>query len=224
MAHILINNQELENIRKSKYISSGDEGCCYYYKGLIYKIYHELSSSRNIYFNLEITNNIAFPKDILMSLEDRKIIGYTMNLLCGKNLQNGFLEELSLENLKKAYQNIRNEIEKFSYIDMNNISLTNILFDYEKNSFNLIDTSLWTKEQYITSNINVERFNSMLIKALSITLDWNRYFLNSEPILFDLYGMYLSGQSYFIEFLTEIEELNSEIKGKKVLKIKDIIN
>ena len=35
--------------------------------------------------------------------------------------------------------------------------------------------------------------------------------------------MHLNGESYFIEFLTELEMIVSELKNEKVKKIKDLI-
>ncbi|MBQ8891842.1 MAG: hypothetical protein IJ068_03145 [Bacilli bacterium] len=218
----MVDEQELEKIKSSKYISSGDEGICYLYRGLIFKLYRELMHDRKIDFDYEVSQNIAFPNDILISIDNKKILGYTMNLLNGINLKNGFVEDLELNDLKNAYKNIRREIERFSYIDMNNISLTNILYDYINKEFNIIDTSLWTLKGN-SNNKNIERFNYILIRCLSITLDWNRYILNSKQILFDLYGMHLNGESYFIEFLTELEMIVSELKNEKVKKIKDLI-
>lgn len=221
MSCVLVDKDELEKIKQGKYISSGDEGSCYLYNNLIFKIYHNHIYNRRVYFDLEKSNNIAFPEDILIDINTKTIIGYTMKLLHGINLKNGFFDNLDLLKLKNAYINIRKEIEKFTYIDMNNISLTNILFDYSQNNINLIDTSLWMYV-YNLNNINVQRLNHTLIKALSITLDWNRYKLNSEQILFDLYGMHLNGESFFLEFLTELEIKVSEEIQDKVKTIKDL--
>ena len=222
MACVLVSEEELEKIKNSQYINSGDEGICYLYKGLIFKLYHDLVHERKIDFDYEKSNNIAFPNDILVSLETKRILGYTMKLLNGMNLKNGFHSDLELNDLKNAYKMIRREIEKFTYIDMKNLSLTNILFDYVNKEFNIIDTSLWTLEGN-SNYLNIERLNFILIRALSITLDWNRYKLNSEQILFDLYGMHLNRESYFLEFLTEIELLNSKKKKEEVRKIKDLM-
>ena len=222
MACVLVDDKELENIRKSKYLSSGDEGICYIYKDLIFKIYKYLIYDRKLHFDLEKSDQIAFPEDILVYKDTKEILGYTMKILHGVNIKNGFLESLSISDLKKAYIKLRIEIERFSYIDMENISLTNILFDYDKNHLNLIDTSLWVPSNY-ASDLNVERLNYSLITAISTTLDWNRYFLNSDKDLFDLYGMYLNHSSHFLEFLCLIEEKVSERKQDKVKTIKDLI-
>ena len=219
MSCVLVSKEELERIKKGAYINSGDEGTCYLYNNLIFKIYHNPVYNRKVSFDLEKSNNIAFPEDILIDINTKTIIGYTMKLIQGINLKNGFSNDLNLLDLKNAYLKIKKEIERFSYIDMNNISLTNILFDYNKNIINLIDTSLWT---YGNDNKNIQRLDYMLIKALSITLDWNRYKLNSEQVLFDLYGMHLNGNSYFLEFLTELEIKVSDLKQDKIKIINDL--
>lgn len=219
MSCVLVSKEELEKIKKGTYVNSGDEGTCYLYNNLIFKIYHNPIYNRKVNFDLETSNNIAFPEDILIDIDTKTIIGYTMKLIQGINLKNGFSNDLNLLDLKNAYLKLKKEIERFSYIDMNNISLTNILFDYNKNIINLIDTSLWT---YGNDNKNIQRLNYMLIKALSITLDWNRYKLNSEQVLFDLYGMHLNGNSYFLEFLTELEIKVSDLKQNKIKIINDL--
>lgn len=221
MACVLVDENELKKIKQGKYINSGDEGSCYLYNNLIFKLYHNSIYDRRVYFDLENSNNIAFPEDILIDINNKTILGYTMKNLSGINIKNGFLDDLNLENLKNAYKKIKNEIEKYSYIDMNNISLTNTLFDYRNNNINLIDTSLWTSGVEL-DNLNKERLNYMLIKALCITLDWDRYKLNSQKILFDLYGMHLNGNSYFIDFLTEIERSIMELNQCKIKTIKDL--
>ena len=221
MSCVLVDEKELENIKNSKYISSGEEGCCYLYNNLIFKLYHNQIYNRKVYFDLENSNHIAFPEDILIDINTKTILGYTMKLFNGTNLKNGFSDNESLSELKKAYIEIKKELENFSYIDMGNISLTNILFDGNNKCFNLIDTSLWKYGENLTS-INIQRMNYMLIKALSFNLDWNRYPLNCEQILFDLYGMHLNGNSYFLEFLTELEIKVSNIKQDKVKTIKDL--
>ena len=220
MACVLIDDKEIEGIKRGKYISSGDEGDCYLYNGLIFKLYTKKEFERKIFFDLEKSNRIAFPMDILVSLSDKTIIGYTMKEMKGNDLRNGFLDSLELKRLKMSYELIRSELLKYRFIDMKNISLTNTLYDYTNHQFSLIDTSLWTT----TGNSNnIEKFNQILMNALSITLDWKRHPLNINQNLFDLYGMYLNGESYFLDFLNELEIATSEKKQSKVLTIKDLM-
>lgn len=221
MSCVLVDKKELEKIKQGEYLSSGDEGSCYLYNNLIFKLYHNQIYDRRVNFDLENSNNIAFPEDILVDINTKMILGYTMKILSGIDLKNGFLNDLNLLNLKKAYISIKKEIEKFSFINMNNISLTNILYDYKSNKINLIDTSLWNT-LLDANRINLERLNYNLIKALCITLDWNRYKLNSDQVLFDLYGMHLNNESYFLDFLNELEIKVSELKQKKINKIEDL--
>lgn len=222
MAVVLVNDLELKRIKNSQYLNVGDEGTCYLYKNLVFKLYHDLIYNRKIYFNSFESDLIAFPKDILLSYENKKVLGYTMNYMGGQNIKNGFSENMKLSILKKSYMELKAELEKFRNIDMNNISLTNILYDETKEKLQLIDTSLWIPNGDSYFN-NLEIINHMLINALSINLDWNRYLLNCDKELFELYGLYKNGYSYFVEFLELLEIKVKQVKNKEIKLVKDLL-
>jgi hypothetical protein len=149
-----------------------------------------------------------------------------MHYLNGEKFIGGFLENLDLQKLKEAYLKTRIIILKLKNIYMDDNCLENMLYDYQSNNINLIDTSRWYKE--INGEIkSINEFNWQMTTALLENLKWKQYRLNHDKQLLDLYMEYkytdFEGiESLFIEFLNELELKVSEYKGEKVKTIKDL--
>lgn len=225
MGRVLVDRREIEEIKNGFCLGRGKEGACYYLEddNIVAKIYYYFSANRQVYFDSESSRLITFPIDILIDSCSNSITGYTFNPTRGEHFKNGFRNFLSLEDLKKAYQEICLEIKKYPNIYMDDNCLDNILFDYVNKRMSLIDTSRWyPKEDSLERNLEI--FNWQIMTALCQgNLDWVNNPLNRDNKLFELYRMHkLEIQSLPMEFLEELERKVSEIKGEKVKTIGDL--
>ena len=225
--NVLVDRREIQEIKFSPRIGNGKEGCCYLPDddNKIYKLFHYYDGKRKIYFDNLSNNQRAFPEDILIDKDSNLIAGYTMYYLSGEKFINGFHEDLNLEELKKAYLEMRLIILKYKDIYMDDNCLENMLYDYKFSRINLIDTSRWyPKMDGQIENIN--EFNWQMMTALLRNLDWKSFKLNRDKELFELYLIYKKLEnisSLFVEFLMELEKKVSEYKQTKVKTIKDLI-
>ena len=225
---VLVNEREIEEIRFSKIIGIGNEGYCYLpaNDNLIVKLFFDnyKEKVKHIYFSELNCSQIAFPIDVLYNSSEN-IIGYTMNYLSGVKFVNGFKDDLLLSDLKKAYLNIRNIILNLKNVYMDDNCLENMLYDYINNKIKIIDTSRWyeNKDGQLES---INELNWQMMTALIRNIDFKRYKLNHEKGLLDIYLTYQYSEhllSVFMDFLSELELVVSEYKGKKVERIKDLI-
>ncbi len=175
MSPFSINFYDIAEIKNKKtFLNSGKEGACYFLddKTLI-KLFHVLDAKRKIYFSSYKSDNIAFPIDVYYYDNTSFIEGYTMNYLEGVNIAQGFKSSLLIVDLINAYNKIRMEIEKFSNIYMADLVGVNILYDYQNNKINIIDTSKWypMKDGMLK---NISRLDAILIDRL-LTVIKNDY-------------------------------------------------
>lgn len=225
MNTVLVDRIEVKEIRKNKCIGRGKEGSCYFLKQehQVVKIYHIWDSKRKIYFD-QGSDRIAFPNKILLDKETNILVGYTMNYLEGIKFLDGFQDKLSLEELKKSYQELKEIIKNLKDIYMDDNCLENMLYDYNLKRINLIDTSRWyPKENGYIENIN--EYNWQMITALLRSINWKNFKLNQEKKLYELYLIYDHLENIpnlFLEFLEELENKVSEYKGYKVKKINEL--
>ena len=224
---VLVSEKEIERLKSSKPMGQGKEGTCYFQGNgsKIIKLFYEKELERHneISFTNMYHEQIAFPIDVLIN-EKGETIGYTMNYLSGIKIINGLNDSLSIEDLKKAYFNMRIIILKLKNIYMEDNCLENMLYDYQKNRINLIDTSRWYEK--LDGQIgSINNFNRQLITALINSIDFKHHKLNHDKRLFEMYLDYRKTEdvlSLFIEFLNEIEKKVSEYKGEKVKTIGEL--
>ena len=145
MAIIRVNYKEIEALRYGVLVGYGKEGRCYFQEddNLLVKLFHYFIKDRQIYFSYLKDARISFPVDILKYEDTESVVGYTLPFLQGESLKDGFKMDTSLEKLKESFLELKELINKYKDIYMNDICLDNIFYDYDKNQFNLIDTSRW---------------------------------------------------------------------------------
>ena len=224
---VLVSEKEIERLKSSKPMGAGNEGTCYFGDNgsKIVKLFCEKEIERHI--EISFTNmhheQIAFPIDVLIN-EKGETIGYTMNYLSGIKIINGLNDSLSIEDLKKAYFSMRIIILKLKNIYMEDNCLENMLYDYQNNRINLIDTSRWYEK--LDGQIgSINKFNRQLITALINNINFKHHKLNHDKRLFEMYLDYKKSEdviSLFIEFLNELEIKVSEYKGEKVKTIGEL--
>lgn len=240
MAVVFVNRRRVEEIRQEICIGRGKEGSCYLPSddNKIVKLYHIWDAKRKLHFMNCEHPSIAFPKDILLDEETKMLVGYTMYFLGGMHFSNGFLDKLSLEELKKSYQQVKQLIMNYPNIYMNDNCLDNMLYDYRFRRINLIDTSRWyERENAFVENIN--ELNWQLTTAILENIDWEHFPLKNNPGIKHNYELYLAFQkcftqkqianksvvmipNLFLEFLEELEVEVAKEKKEKVLRIKDL--
>lgn len=225
---VLVSDKYLEKLSCLKPKGVGKEGKCYLPNNgnKLVKIFDEEYKVEKINFVGLENSQIAFPIDTLYD-KNGNLRGYTMYYLVGEKFINGFLEDLKLQDLKQVYLKTRILMLKLKNIYMDDNCLENMLYDYQQNKINLIDTSGWYQE--LDGEIkSINEFNWQMMSALLKNVNWKQYKFNHDKQLLDLYLTYkytsFTGiESLFIEFLNELELKVSEYKGEKVKTIKDLI-
>ena len=211
----------LEIERNNIFLGNGKECSCYFLNNnLVIKIFKTVSKYKNIYIKDYTSPNIAFSKDIYY-LEDSNLIkAYTMNYLKGKDIYLGLDSSLLIDDLIKAYNKIRKEIENFPNIYMADLVGVNILYDNSTNEFNIIDTSEWYKlKNGLTYNIN--NLNYSLLKSLfrTINLEQSEFRSNKLRKLYQEYKdlileLEIHDLDLFMNFISELVAYNKEYKDK----------
>lgn len=219
MSKVLVDYKRIEEIRTLKVLGRGKEGSCYLLNDQeVIKLYHILQGNRKIYFEGFESGNISFPKDILFYSD--RIIGYTMNYLHGEKIINGFKRELELEKLKQMYIDIRNVINDYDNIYMEDFCLENILLDYQSNKFNLIDTSRWYLKEN-SKDKNIMWLNKSLVYVLlRKNLECLNECQNKSKQLFELYRLYKLGCE--VPFLELLDVIKDDVEKKSNFKIKTL--
>lgn len=219
MGKVLVDDHDVEAIRFGRKIDvNGKEGTCYFSEedNQVVKIYHMYLPRRKVYFENLSDNNISFPNDILFDMETGLIAGYTMDYLSGIKLLDGFSKKLEIQKLKKAYLVIREKLKEYNDIYMGDLVLENILFDYQRNIFKLIDTSRWYP-CFDSYRENSKLLDGALAHALCYNhLYWLKENLGVSKELLKLYQAYQDYQ--FIPFLELLEMSEEEIKQKTGIK------
>lgn len=242
MGVIRVNYREIEEIRFGYCLGSGKEGRCYFYEedNCIVKLYHCMLRHGQLYFDDLYDSKIAFPRDILFYENTDLIAGYTMPYLRGKSLNNGFFSDMSFDELKLAYLELKKLIEKYKNIYMDDLCLDNIFYDKAKKSFSLIDTSRWyPKKDGYKENIN--DINWVFIACLILNLDIKNNIIFEDRTVIELYSMYyhyglqsirkyhnftfdrIDISELFLQFLKVVVEKTSENEGKNIKTIKELI-
>ncbi len=235
MGRFSVDFQGIEELKREKeFLSSGKEGACYFLDSkTIIKLFHILRGNRKINFKGYKSDNIAFPIDIYYYDDTNLIEGYTMNYLKGMSLSKGFDSSLLIDDLKNAYNKIRMEIEKYPNIYMDDLVSVNILYDYNSNNFNIIDTSKWYKKKD-AKLINISKLNAILIdKLLDILKNSYKEIINEDSklnLLYQEYNNILMGFQYlekvynpelFLEFVDRLVKILNN-REKKVETIGDL--
>ena len=218
MSKVLVDDHDVEAIRFGRKIGVGKEGTCYFSEedNQVVKIYHMYLPNRKVYFENLNNNNVAFPNDILLDTNTGLIAGYTMNYLQGVKIMDGFSKELEIKLLKKAYVFLKEILKKYNDICMEDLVLENILFDYQRNIFKLIDTSRWYP-CFDSYRENLKLLDGALAHALCYNhLYWLKENLAVSKELLKLYQAYQDYQ--FIPFLELLEMSEEEIKQKTGIK------
>ena len=224
MASVLVDFQEIENYKKNNMCGRpGKEGTCYYLTNdIIIKIFHIFLGDKRVYFDNLKNEFISFPIDVFYDSIVKLETAYTMKYLEGTTLINGFSKEIKIENVKKAYINLKKIIEEYKDINMYDMCLANILYDAKTNSLNLIDTSRWypSNNSFLT---NIEQFNNCLCYSLfRYNMSWIRKIDNLDlkklTNLFKTYENYLDNN--FPNFLELLDIVSYEIEKNSDKKIK----
>ena len=212
MSRVLVEKKVLEDIKKTSPIGGGFESKCYRYQNnQIIKIFS--IPKTNILFDDIEEERIAFPKEIWFDKDSNRLVGYTMNFLNGEDLTLGFKKNLSLEELKQVYLNTKELFEKYKFIYMRDINLKNLLYDYDKNQINIIDTSFWYKglggNSYSIDLFNYQMINALLLnivnlkKILEENKNLNNLFIAYQNYSHKINNLHIS--NLFYEFLKELE-------------------
>lgn len=222
MSKVLVDFQEIEEYKNNKMCGSGKEGACYYLSNnLIIKIFHIFINNRVVHFDTFKDNNIAFPIDIYIDNLVKLETAYTMKYFKGVKMTRGVPKRIKIDDLKKAYIKMKKVINNYWDIYMVDMCLENILYDKDKNEFNLIDTSRWYP-LFDCGSMNLTQFNNCLCYALlSHNLDWVKN--NNSGELLKLYNMFLNNE--FINFNELLDIARYEMlktSDKKVLTIGDL--
>ena len=225
MSKVLVDDHDIEAIRFGRKIGvNGKEGTCYFSEedNQVVKIYHMYLPNRKVYFENLNNNNVAFPNDILLDTNTGLIAGYTMNYLQGVKIMDGFSEELEIKLLKKAYIFLKEILKKYNDICMEDLVLENILFDYQKKVFNIIDTSRWYP-CFDSFERNLQFVDGALSYALCNNhLGWlNKKNITNKELLriYEIYQNY--NPTPFLELLELVEE---EVKQKTGIRPEKIEN
>ena len=228
MARFSVDFQGIEEIKREKeFLNSGKEGACYFLDSkTIIKLFHILRGNRKINFKGYKSNNIAFPIDIYYYDDTNFIEGYTMNYLKGMSLSKEFDSSLLIDDLKNAYNKIRIEIENYPDIYMDDLVSVNILYDYNSNNFNIIDTSKWYKKKD-AKLVNISRLNAILIdRLLEIVKNSYKDIIEHDPklnLLYQEYNNILMGFQYlekvynpelFLEFVDRLVKIVNNYNEK----------
>ena len=219
MGRVLVTSKALDEYEKKDRIGyPGREGSCYILNEKeVIKIFHILDKKRKVYFDNLKCNNISFPKDIYI-LNDL-VVGYTMDYLTG-NIISKFGDNLEIQKLKQMYIDMKNIIESYPDIYMDDICLVNILFDFNNNCINLIDTSRWYPEENAYCR-NISKFDKVLNYVLcGRTLDWLHQYNDKSQDLFSMYRFYKLG--YHVPFLELLEAIQYEVEEKFGQSVKTI--
>ncbi len=215
MGRVLVEDHDLEEIRFGRKIGfNGKEGSCYFSEddNQVIKLYHIFLGTRKVYFDGLVSNSISFPNDILIYKYTEAIAGYTMDYFPGIQLYNGFPKSLELNNLKKAYQDLKRVVETYKDINMYDLCVANILFDFQRAKFNLIDTSRWYP-CFNSNNSNLDELHKTLAYIICHgNLAWLNEYMNKSKELFELYKYYKLGQA--VPFLELLEAISKEVNEK----------
>ena len=222
MNRVMVGLLDIADIKSNNtFLGNGKEGSCYFLnKDTIIKLFHLLKAERKLNFVGYSSDFIAFPKDIYYYYDSNLIEGYTMNYMKGISLSNDLDNDLLIEKLILAYNKIKSEIETLPNIYMADLVRVNVLYDYNANNINIIDTSRWYRLKN-SKDKNVNRLNCILIKSLLMTINPLDYEYKSEKLkkLYNEYrGLELELGIYnldiFLEILEELIKYNKKTKDK----------
>ena len=234
---LIINADEIKKIRNNNIeIGRGFEGICYLLddRKTVVKLFHVLSKDTKIEFVSKKNPQIAFPIDELYDETTGRLAGYTMNYLQGKNFYRGFNTSMEISKLKNSYLMMRIIMLKLEDIYMGDNCLDNMLYDYENNKINIIDTSRWI-EKTDGHFMSICDFNWQMMLALLKTINWYNHKLNDNQFselhsLYKIYDSYIRNSNYsdefislFINFIIELEKQVSEYNGKKANTLDDLV-
>lgn len=218
MSEILISKNNLKVLEDAKVVGFGEESICYYMsdeKNII-KVYRENKKPQEIKYVSKESPYIAFPKDIYKDLDTKEILAITMPFLPGEKLENGFPNDVNLNNLEMAYNVLCQELEKFGDIYMVDMCLDNILYDTLTNSFYLIDTGRWHDLPDV-SGLNRARIDLNLSAALTNNLSWLKDYPNLLEENPKLHSFYINSRDArytpFLEYLNLIKSFVLEKYG-----------
>ena len=172
MNRVMVGLLDIADIKSNNtFLGNGKEGSCYFLdKDTIIKLFHILKAERKLNFVGYTSDFIAFPKDIYYYNDSKLIEGYTMNYMRGMSLSNEIDSNLLIADLILAYNKIKSEIETLPNIYMDDLVSVNVLYDYNDNNINIIDTSRWYRLKN-SKDKNINRLNCILIKSLLMTIN-----------------------------------------------------
>ncbi|MBR3660429.1 MAG: hypothetical protein IKN63_00805 [Bacilli bacterium] len=223
---VWIESDTLSKIRKKDKLGKpGKEGVCYLLPdNKVIKLFHGLEKKKKVYFDCLSNPQIAFPIDVLYDRESKLTAGYTMNYLQGESLLDGFKEDISIQEIKNAYLNMRLILLKYKDIYMDDLCLENLLYDYENKKINIIDTSRWFKENDAFVE-NIENFNWQMMTAILYSFRVNYTKLKQNKELNEIlkqYENHIHDISMFLNFINVLERYVSEERQEKVKTIRDL--
>lgn len=242
MAIIRVNYKEIEALRYGVLVGYGKEGRCYFQEddNLLVKLFHYFIKDRQIYFSYLKDARISFPVDILKYEDTESVVGYTLPFLQGESLKDGFKMDTSLEKLKESFLELKELINKYKDIYMNDICLDNIFYDYDKNQFNLIDTSRWYPKVNGYRE-NLSNINWIFIAGLTESLDLKHNRLSEDEFFNKLYKIYyqykleiikknnkmkyqdMNIDGLFLDILNNLIENGSRLSDHEVKTIKELV-
>lgn len=242
MGIIRVNCRDIEELKYGAPAGFGKEGLCYFQEddNLLVKLFHYFFNNRQIYFQYLKDARISFPVDILKYEDTESVVGYTLPFLKGESLKDGFKMDTSLEKLKESFLELKELINKYKDIYMNDICLDNIFYDYDKNQFNLIDTSRWYPKVNGYRE-NLSNINWIFIAGLTESLDLKHNRLSEDEFFNKLYKIYyqykleiikknnkmkyqdMNIDGLFLEFLNNLIENGSRLSDHEVKTIKELV-
>ncbi len=223
MAHIFITEQELEKLKRLPEIGDykGFYGRCFLFdNNTVIKIFLEEESS--LFSSGYKSDYIAFPQNTFYTKDINKVSAYTMRLVPGANLYtSGLPLNLEIAKFLEAYKIIQDEIARFPDIYMYDLESYNIMFDWYKSRFYLIDTDIW--KPYSNSkerNQDYFAFQLMLLITYRI-LSWGNHVFNDNSYLKELYTNFVYFKDTRLVLPSFIKELEKNVSNE-VGKIKTL--
>ena len=223
MAHIFITENELKRIKELPEIGDykGNYGRCFLFSGdTLIKTF--LDGDKDIYMKGYKSNYIAFPKDTFYTKDINKVSAYTMRLCPGANLYtSGLPLDLEIDKFLEAYKIIQEEIAKYPDIYMYDLESYNIMFDWYKKRFYIIDTDIWQPLDN-SMEINQDRLATQLMLLITNRiLKWRSHVYNDKKNLKELYSHFVCFKDTRLVLPIFIKELEKNVSSE-VGKIKTL--
>ena len=171
---------DLNNLKWMIFSNNGSNSDIYkYYKNILLKVFREHLPINEIKYFEELkkinVKNVSIPQKFIIL--DDKFYGYSMNFMSGKTLFR-LTDDINYEIIVASLNKIQETIELFckNKYDMCDLNLYNILYDSNKNKFNIVDIDYYEKDMNLSFselyNFNSIRFQKVFLEAITKEFDY----------------------------------------------------